>query len=200
MSNSLVLTTLLTSLVLSSTALAETKAPAPKAPAAEKLDTKKMASTPAAELASVSKFFVGTWHCEGKVTPAPGVGKTFNGKGNVTWALALDGFWLGSTSEGEKVAGMPLATVAKGESRVTYDRTTKTFVSIGFSNRGNYGITTSKGWEGDKLVWSGTTSGLMKTELRATITKKSDTEYQFLSERMEATKWVTGSDETCKKK
>ncbi len=187
--------TLLGSVALSSVSVADTKAPV-----GDKLDTKKMASSPAEELASLSKFYVGTWHCEGKSTPAPGLGKTFNSKGNVTWALTLDGFWLGATSEGEKVPGMPLPTVSKGETRVTYDRTTKSFVSIGVNNRGSWGTSTSKGWEGDKLSWSGTTSGLMKTETRTTITKKGDTEYQVLAERMEGGKWVTGAEETCKKK
>ena len=68
------------------------------------------------------------------------------------------------------------------------------------SNRGGYSMSTSAGWAGDKLAWSGTTSGLMKTETRSTLTKKSDPEYRVLGERMEAGKWVTGNDETCKKK
>lgn len=200
-----VLVTLIGSLALTSPALADVKADpkAPKAdakPAPEKLDAKKMASTPPEELAALSKYFVGTWHCEGKSTPAPGVGKTFNSKSNVTWAPALDGFFLAATVEGEKVPGMPLPTVAKGESRITYDRTTKAFVSVGFNNRGGWGMTTSQGWEGDKLAWSGTTSGLMKTEIRSTFTKKSDTEFRTLGERMEGGKWVTGTEETCKKK
>ena len=123
MIKSLLLYTLLGSLALTAAAFADAKAkpaPNPKAPAGEKLDTKKMAMTPAVELASISKYFTGTWHCEGKITPAPGVGKTFNGKSNVTWAPTLDGFFLAATSEGEKVPGMPLPTVSKGESRVTW--------------------------------------------------------------------------------
>lgn len=209
MTKSYLLITLLGSLTLTSATLADTKAdakaPKPEAkpdmkPVADKLDAKKMASTPPEELATLTKFFVGTWHCEGKTTPPPGVGKTYNSKGNVTWAPTLDGFFLAGTSEGEKVAGQPLPTVGKGEARVTYDRTTKSFVNIGVGNRGGYGMSTSQGWEGDKLAWSGTTSGLMKTETRTTITKKGDTEYRVFGERMEAGKWVTGTDETCKKK
>lgn len=165
-----------------------------------KLDTKKMASTPADELTSLSKFMVGTWHCEGTTTPLPAVGKAFSSKGNVTWALTLDGFWLGGTSEGEKVPGQPLATVFKGEGRVTYDRVAKQFVNLAVGNRGTFTSSTSKGFEGDKLVWSGTTSGLVKSETRGTLTKKGDKEYHFVAERMENGKWVVGSDETCKKK
>jgi len=196
---------LLGTAALHTAAVADTAKPAPKAaepkaPAGDKLDAKKMAMTPPEELATLSKFLVGTWHCEGKVTPAPGVGKTFNSKTNTTWALGLDGFWLAGAGEGEKVPGQPLPTVGKGENRISYDRTTKAFVNLSFSNRGAYGMSTSKGWEGDKLSWTGTTSGLMKTDTRTTITKKSDAEYQVLGERMEAGKWVTGNDETCKKK
>jgi hypothetical protein len=133
-------------------------------------------------------------------TPPPGVGKTFAGKGNITWALALDGFWLGSTSEGEKVPGQPLATVFKGEQRVSYDRVAKQFVSFGFGNRGTVTSTTSKGFEGDKLVWSGSTTGLVKADVRATVTKKGDKEYQVVAERNVDGKWSISSDETCKKK
>lgn len=196
------LLTALFGFTLTSVAMAESKAPKvdPKPPAGDKLDTKKMASTPPEQLASIAKFYVGSWHCEGKVTPAPGVGKTFNSKSNSTWALTLDGFWLAATSEGEKVPEMPLPTVAKSEVRITYDRTTKSFVSMGVTNRGGHFAATSKGWEGDKLMWTGNVSGLIKTKTRSTLTKKSDTEYHTLGERMEGGKWVTSADETCKKK
>ena len=95
---------------------------------------------------------------------------------------------------------MPLPTAGKGEVRITFDRTTKSFFNVNLSNRGGYGLGTSSGWEGDKLIWNGTTSGLLKAEIRATITKKSDSEYQFRAERMQGGTWVTGSDLTCKKK
>ncbi len=166
----------------------------------EKLDTKKLSSTPAPELAALSKFFVGSWHCEGSTTPVPGVGKTFASKNNTTWALALDGFWIGGTTEGEKVPGMPLPTVFKGESRLTYDRVAKQYVNFAVGNRGGFTSVTSKGWEGDKLIWAGSASGVIKTETRSTITKKGDKEFKVVGERMEDGKWVVGADETCKKK
>jgi len=184
---------ILSSLVITSSVWADTKAE-------PKLDTKKMSTTPAPELAALSKFFVGAWHCEGSVTPLPGVGKQFASKGNVTWALALDGFWIAATSEGEKVPNMPLPTVGKGEARVTYDRVAKQYVHFGIGNRGSFASSTSKGWEGDKLVWTGSGSGLAKLETRSTITKKGDKEYKVVAERMEDGKWVVGTDETCKKK
>ncbi len=55
-------------------------------------------------------------------------------------------------------------------------------------------------WEGDKLSWAGTTSGLLKTDVRSTTTKKSDKEYTSVGERMENGKWVVANDDTCKKK
>ncbi len=197
MTKQLTLVTILGGLVLAPLATADTKADKPAPPPA--VDIKKMASTPADELAAM-KFLVGSWHCEGTTTPPPGVGKQFASKGNITWAFALDGFWLGGTSEGEKVPGQPLPTVWKGESRITYDRTAKQFVNIGIGNRGAYALSTAKGFEGDKLTWAGSTTGLVKAETRTAVTKKGDKEYRVLAERMENGKWVTGSDETCKKK
>ncbi len=189
----------LLSLSISSIASAdskEAKKPEPK----PTLDVKKMAMTPADELGVHAKFMVGSWHCEGSNTPIGNLGKTYASKGNVTWTFALDNFWLASSSEGEKVPGQPLATVFKGESRVTYDRVAKQFVSFGVGNRGGYVHATSKGWEGDKLVWIGTTSGLVKADVRTTVTRKGDKEYRVLAERNEGGKWTTAGDETCKKK
>jgi hypothetical protein len=200
--NKPVLLLTLSTLALGSLASADPKADKPKpAPKMEaKADTKKMASTAPAELTELSKYLVGTWHCEGMTTPPPGVGKPFASKGNVTWSLTLDGFWLGATSEGEKVPGQPLATVGKGESRITYDRVAKQYVSVGFGNRGTLSTSTSQGFQSDKLTWTGTTTGLIKADIRATVTKKGDKEYQVVGERMVDGKWTAAGDETCKKK
>ena len=96
MTNKQYLVTVFSTLALAGSASADKAEPKP--------DTKKLATTPAPELAALTKFYVGTWHCEGSTTPAPGLGKTFASKGNVTWALALDGFWMGGSSEGEQRA------------------------------------------------------------------------------------------------
>ena len=199
MSQHQILITIL-SLSLSSIAAADSKPEAKKPEPKPALDAKKMAMTPADELASHAKFLAGTWRCEGQTTPLANLGKPFASKGNITWTLALDNFWLSGSSEGEKVPGQPLATVFKGESKVTYDRVAKQFVTFAAGNRGAYTHATSKGWEGDKLVWTGTTSGLVKADTRTTVTKKGDKEYRVLSERNEGGKWSTAGDETCKKK
>jgi hypothetical protein len=167
---------------------------------AQQPDPKKLATTPPAELSAL-KYFVGTWSCEGKgFTPAALGGKEFPNKEKVTFSLTLDGFWIAGNFESEKIPGMPFPTVGKSENRASYDRLEKSFVLLGMSNRGGYTMAKSKGWEGNKFVWAGTSSGLIKIDVRITITKKSETEYHALGERMEGGKWTTAGDNTCKKK
>ena len=162
-------------------------------------DLKKQWTTPPDELSQL-KFFVGSWHCEGTTTPPAAVGKPFANKVNLTYASTLDGFWIGVTNDGEKVPGQPVPNTGKGEGRLGYDRVAKQFVNLGVSNRGGWSMGTSKGWETDKLVWSGSASGTIKADFHTTITKKGDSEFHLVGERQDGTKWVTSDDVVCKKK
>ena len=162
--------------------------------------TKQQAMTPPAELDTL-KYFVGKWQCNGLQTPPAAIsGKEFPTKEKLIYSFALDGFWLDLVGESEKTPGMPLPTVGRNQMHIGYDRLTTSFVAFSHNNRGGYALLSSKGWEGDKLMWSGSMSGLLKYDTRATITRTSAAEYRALFERMEGGKWMTSGTSTCKKK
>jgi hypothetical protein len=37
--------------------------------------------------------------------------------------------------------------------RITYDATTKRWIDVNYDNQGGYGLSVSKGWDGDRISW-----------------------------------------------
>jgi hypothetical protein len=122
------------------------------------------APKPAPELKQLDPF-VGTFHCDMHAEAMMGM-PAHDVKGTWTGAWALDNFWVSGSYTEDKPGGMK-ANMWQG-----YDPQTKMLVGFGFSTWGSTSFSTSKGWEGDNLVWNETMQmGEMKMESRTTFTK-----------------------------
>jgi hypothetical protein len=152
-----------------SAAVAEEKAAAPAAPA-------KMEMPKPPEQMSVEKWFVGTWTCKGQQHAGP-MGPEMKTASKLDMKLELAGFWL-------QVKGTIMAGPMKGkeafEGFASWDGTQHTRYDF---NVGGLTKLTSKGWDGDKLVFEGDgTMGGQKMALKHTITRKGDNEFGSLFE------------------
>jgi hypothetical protein len=136
---------------------APVKAPPPKAAGGEMMAPPK----PAPELKQL-EVFTGTFKCDMHAEAMMGM-PARDVKGTWTGAWALDNFWLvGSYSQQDM----------KSNAWWGYDPATKMFTSTGFDSFGGIGHGTSKGWEGDNLVWNETATMMGQTmEFRTTFTK-----------------------------
>ena len=156
-----------------------------------------VAPRPAPELDAL-KFLVGTWRCDGRIGATP-MGPEHAFKATAKTTRDLDGFWYTIRYSEKKAKDHPFpvtAVLAWG-----YDPVGKAWVGTGIDSFGGWGATTAKGFEGDKLVFTGEEMLMgKKTPLRETLTRKSDKEVSMLREvSMEKGKWMMLQDMTCKK-
>ena len=154
-------------------ALAEDKPAA--APAAAPAGAPAMPKPP--EEMKVEQWFVGTWHCKGVQHAGP-MGPEMKTSTKIEMKLEFAGFWL-------QVKGTAMAGPMKGHEFFAgyagWDGTTHQRYDF---NPGGFTHFTTKGWDGDKLVFDG--EGMMggqKTALKHTITKKGDDAWDSLFER-----------------
>ncbi|MDP2339886.1 MAG: DUF1579 family protein [Deltaproteobacteria bacterium] len=145
-------------------------APAAAAPAATAAD--QAPPPPAPELGAAMKGMEGKWKCEGKA-PDSAFGKAHPIKAEMTSRSDLNGYWYLSRYEEKKTKENPTPYVM--ESTVGFDPSKKTLVRTDVDGMGLVTHLTSKGWEGDKMAWSGEVMG-MKMLFKDTLTKKSDKE------------------------
>ena len=74
----------------------------------------------------------------------------------------------------EPIAGVSGVDISldKGQAAITYDPATKMFVRGMFDNMGGWGQDRSKGWEGDKMEFAGTSKAMGQDfATKETITK-----------------------------
>ena len=151
---------------------------------------------PAAELEQL-KYFEGTWNCTGKAFASP-EGPEHANKGTATIKLDVDKFWYAVRYEEQASKNSPRPT--KLAAFWGYQAATKSFVAASFDNLGNSALESSKGWDGDKLVWTGPMVGRRNVAIRDTFTKKGDAELVHLGETRPAKgDWTKLDEETCKK-
>ena len=159
-------------------AVAEEKAAAPA----------KMEMPKPPEQMSVEKFFVGSWNCKGQQNEGP-MGPAMKVASKLEMKLELMGFWL--QVKGTFTGAGPMKGKEIFEGFASWDGTQH--VRYDFDMNGVSKLT-SKGWDGDKLVFEG--DGMMqgkKTSIKHTITKKGDNEWGSVFE-------IDGKpliDETC---
>ncbi len=156
---------------------ASAKAPAPEkkpptaAPASAKAPEMMMPMKAPAEMDQL-KGMVGTWRCDGKMSGG-GMDMPMKSTNHIAWDL--DNMWLVGHIQGAKAKGMPKAY--KGLDYYTYDPEKKEFVMLSIDNMGMYARATSKGWEGDNMVWTGKSTMMgHESDTKMTITKKGDKE------------------------
>ena len=185
---------ILATLALSGTVAAVEKSE--KKAAAPKLAAAPAAPKPAPEVDRL-KYFVGSWHCEGIDFASP-LGPEHPMVETVTAKTDLDDFWVIQrvTEKKTKENQNPL----DGIYAWTYDPGQKKFVATWNDNTGGWATQSSKGWEGDKLVFLGEyASGSRKMAARDTYTKKSDQELVHSFEIKSKHGWKKVDEETCKK-
>lgn len=149
---------------------------------------------PAAEMAQL-KFFDGNWTCEGMMQPSP-----FGPGGKITSTVKsqtdFGGFWQSGTVKGSS-PGMP---PFEGMFHMTYDPGTKQHVSLWVDNMGAWSHSTSRGWEGDKIVFEGESAmGGKKIMGRDAFIKNADGSMRHTWEMQLEGKWTSIGDETCRK-
>jgi hypothetical protein len=162
----------------------------PAEPAAPAADMMK----PADEMKAMAKDMIGVWKCEGKMNMG---GKEMKDTGKMTFTSELDGHFIGGRYDSPKSKDNPMGF--KGKSMMGYDRGTKMFVSTGYDNMGGMMSMQSKGFEGDKLEWTGK-GKMMGAEMdsKETITKKGPREVT-ISGTMSGGGQTMSWDSTCKK-
>jgi hypothetical protein len=174
-------------------------APKADAAAAPAKPAKMEAPKPAPEMVAMTKSVVGTWKCTGKMNMPPDMGGgSVDTKGSMTFKSELNGFALVGEHKGDKSKAMP---EMHGLINIGYDAGKKEFEQLYQDNAGGMGHASSKGMDGDKLVWEGEGEMMGKSmKTRMTITKKGDKEQSITHEAdMGDGKFVTMMEENCKK-
>lgn len=149
---------------------------------------------PAPEMAQL-KFFEGNWACEGTI-PASPFGPGGKMKGTVSIHSDLGGFWQ-SGKVNATGGGMP---PLQGMFHTTYDTAAKQYTMLWVDNMGAWAQSTAKGWEGDKIVYSGeSVMAGQKIPARDSFTKNADGSLAHSWEAQLDGKWTPMGEETCRK-
>ena len=129
---------------------------------------------PAPEFTAATKYFLGSWKCDGKMN-MPG-GKEAAAQENLGFKLTMNDFYM-SVDGDEKVTGaQPMNMMFHG--MVGYDPMGKKLMRNDYDSTGGYVGLSSPGWEGDKIVFVG--EGMMmgkQMKVRHTMTKHGDAEF-----------------------
>jgi hypothetical protein len=149
---------------------------------------------PAPEMAKLD-YFEGSWTCEGMTKDSP-----FGPGGKITSTATirddLGGFWQSGTIKGS----MPNMPPFEGMFHTTYDPMAKQYVMLWVDNMGAWSQSTSKGWEGDKMIYEGEgTMGGQKMKSRDTFMQAGAGMMKHSWEMEMDGKWVPMGEETCKK-
>jgi hypothetical protein len=92
-------------------------------------------------------FLVGTWNCTSMVRGSQ------RSETDVT-SLGMDGAWLVTQTTSPPFDKYRTYTI-NGTQYMTYDPTVKMWIGMLVDNSGQYGMTTSSGWQGNALTWTG---------------------------------------------
>ena len=124
--------------------------------------------TPKPDLSGM-QFLIGTWSCSTKSArrPAPFTSTS-------TYTMSPDGWWIEETTVQNPVPWFPQKTTTYD--KITYDPGTKRWIDVMYGDLGAYGLTTSSGWNGSKMVWHDANfapGADVKSQTDATMTKDS---------------------------
>lgn len=151
---------------------------------------------PSPELGKLA-FFAGDWSCTGKAEESP-FGPAHTTQAKVHVSKEIGGFWYVGHYEEAKTAENPHPMVfhfLQG-----YSGTDKAFVMECFDVFGNHCHQASAGWQGDKLVYSGESTGSgPATPVRDTFTKTGDAGLEHTGEFQMDGKWIVTDHESCKR-
>lgn len=177
-------------------ALALLATPVARSEDAKKPEGAMAAPKPAPELAQL-KPFLGSWNCSGKAFASP-MGPEHSSKGSLSTRMDLGGFWYAIHYDEMKTKENP--SPFRVAAFWGYDSAQKKFVAVSVDGMGGYGTSTSAGWEGDKMVFTGDYAGMGPNKMpgRDTFTKKGDNEISHMGEiSMAEGQWMKTDEETC---
>lgn len=150
--------------------------------------------SPSPELAKLA-FFVGEWNCKGKVEESP-FGPAHATLGTVRVSKEIGGFWYVGNYAEKKTAENPHPMVFRFLQG--YDATAKAFTLDCFDAFGSHCHQTSAGWQGDKLVYTGQSTGSgPATPVRDTFSRTGAASLEHTGEMQMDGKWMAIDHETC---
>jgi hypothetical protein len=144
---------------------------------------------------SKMRFLMGAWTCSTKSSRRPSAYTTTS---NAT--MSSDGYWLVTRSTTPKLSWTTGSLHT--QDMLTYDASTNRWIDIGTDNTGGYNVSTSPGWNGNRIIW--TDMVITKTNATAstnptTITKLSDTKTMSKSSFREPSGRLITVTTTCSK-
>ena len=120
---------------------------------------------------SSMRFMVGTWKCATKSARRPAPYYTTS-----TYTIDPSGYWMYETSVTQRTKWM--SQTLRAWDHITYDPDAKRWVDVLNADQGGYGLSFSKGWNGNQIVWhdvSFAPSPDIASQTDTTITKVSPT-------------------------
>jgi len=115
-------------------------------------------------------FYLGTWTCHQKLRGGDRPDTT-------TYTMAYDGKWVAAHDVAPPFDKYRTKTIIS-DTWYTYNPLTKTWASLSVDNFGGYGVSTSPGWVGSKMIWTDTISANGTLGV-GTIMKVSDTKITY---------------------
>lgn len=144
---------------------------------------------------SSMQYLIGTWNCSIKSSRRPAPYTV-----TVTYAMGSDGWWIDQTSVQEPMKWFPRQTTS--HDKITYDSTTSRWVDVTYGDLGAYGLSFSKGWNGNRIVWHDVSFAPgqdVKAQTDTITTKESDSKTTSTSTFTETSGRVINVAGTCTK-
>lgn len=143
------------------------------------------------------KSLAGDWTCTGR-TYGPGPDHTT--AGTLSFAWALDGFWLEGRYEepkGDAKNPVPVSwRMLLGYEELQQQLTASTFDNI----TGAATLYAATGWQADKLVYEGMAHrATLQFQTRESFVRKGDDQFVHLQEANVAENWIKLHEDTCKR-
>jgi hypothetical protein len=153
---------------------------------------------PSEELTKELKFWQGKWSCTGKMMAGP-MGPEHPVMTTLDFKPALGNFWIQMAFDEKKTKENPMPM--NGMMMSGWDPVKKMLARIDFLTGGGWAMFTSKGWEGDKMMWTGDAMMMGKMmKVQQTFNKKSDSEVMIMMEGAGPDgKMMTMFEDDCKK-
>jgi hypothetical protein len=152
---------------------------------------------PASQLSEIAAF-AGAWKCAGTI-PASGATPEQATRATLTVDPDLDRFWFSGRHVREKTSADPRPLTR--QFYWTFDAPMRQFVGGWLDSRGDWLTHTSRGWEGDKLVFVGhIMTGPARRAARETFTRPGPEGFTRTFEVLNELTWVKTAEETCRKK
>ena len=116
------------------------------------------------------QWMIGTWNCK---TTANSMGRGAGRTETDVNTMTMDGHYI-LTDSTSKPFDKARTTTLVSKSWMGWDKVKKQWYTFGISNFGGFGMSTSPGWKGDKIVWTDTYASDGGSLGVTTVTKVSD--------------------------